>query len=295
MNLKKISLAFVFFILALAGPLPGPAAALAGHFLWRVESPGGGRIFVAGSIHLARAGLYPLPPAIMEAFGQSAVLAVEINTEAVPDRVMRNFLNRRGRSKDPRPLLERLSPATRQALERSGFYSPDLDPLAPWLAALAIQTEALGRQGFSSQYGLDKYFIDLASQRGLEIVELETLEEQMGPLAAMSPEEADLFLRSAIEEMDDLPGTVNAFLDSWRRGEVEAFAALFFQEYDRYPALRPLLDRVIYQRNERLAAGIRDLLESGARAFVVVGAGHLVGERSVLEHLARLGHRVTQL
>lgn len=56
-----------------------------------------------------------------------------------------------------------------------------------------------------------------------------------------------------------------------------------------------------YQRNEQMALRVAELVltgedESGKRVhFVAIGAGHLVGERSVLDYLRSLGFDVKQV
>ncbi len=265
------------------------------NFLWRVES-GAGRVYILGSVHLAYPGLYPLSPTIMTAFDESAALAVEVNTEELPPGTMERFLMLYGLSDDPRPLIDRVSPKTRKELEQSGLYDRRYDRLTPWLAALTIQLEVMRQNGFEPRYGLDRYFIDRAEERAMDIVELESIDDQMNLLVEMNEEEADIFLRSAVEEMERLPDLMNGFLDTWRQGDSPAFARLFFEEYDKYPEMLPLLDKMIHQRNRRMAFEIDKLIKRRDRVyFVVVGAGHLVGEDSVLSLLADEGHHIEQL
>jgi len=265
------------------------------HFLWELSGPYGQKAYIMGSIHLAHAGLYPLDSAITEAFAASSKLVVEINMEDMPIEEVNDYIQRYGYSTDSAPLLNRLAPPTRGVLERSGIYSPQLDPMSPWLAALVIQLEAMQKNGFESRFGLDTHFIGLAKRRQLDILELETIDEQMGLLVNMSEEEADLFLRAAILEMDDLPKIMKNFLATWREGDVPGFSAVFFDEYDKYPELLPLMDKIIFQRNRLMADRIqRQLAGSTETHFIIVGAGHLVGDPSVLSLLADQGYTLTQ-
>ena len=265
-----------------------------GNFLWLVESKSA-KVYVLGSVHLAYPGLYPLSPAIREAFAESEALVVEINTEELPPEYMERFVLLYGLSDDPRPLIDRVSPETRSFLEASGLYDRRYDRLTPWLAALTIQLEVMRQNGFEPQYGLDRHFIKLAQERNMDILELENIDDQMSLMLDMNEEESDIFLRSAVEEMERLPALISGFLDSWRQGDSQGFARLFFEEYDKYPEMLPLLDKMIHQRNRRMAAEIDLLLERRDRVyFVVVGAGHLVGPESILELLAREGYKVEQ-
>ncbi|MDR0881503.1 MAG: TraB/GumN family protein [Candidatus Adiutrix sp.] len=264
-------------------------------FLWEVISPQGGRAYLLGSIHLASPSLYPLSESITGAFSRAGALVVEINTEDMDPDLIGDFIKARGTASDGRPLLERLTPETRDILNQSGFYTDQLASLTPWLAALAIQMAVLQQNGFEGRYGLDKHFIDLAHQRRLAILELETLEEQMGLLADMSEAEADLFLKAAVLEMAGLPGTISDFIAAWQRGDAPGFARIFFREYDKYPELTPLMDKIIFRRSERMAARLDSLITKERALFVVVGAGHLVGPNNALTGLEARGYTVSQL
>lgn len=290
----------IIIVIHLRPPAPEPAAAPGpkpANFLWEATSPGGRTLYLLGSIHLAYPGLYPLNEEIEAAFARSSALVVEINTEEMPDGLLDEYIRANGFAPDAPPLPERLSPATWTALEKSGFYNPALSALKPWLAGLVIQLQALEKNGFHARYGLDLHFIEAAWDRDLEILELETIDDQMGVLINMSPAEADLFLRAAVLEMDDLPELMNAFLDTWRRGDTAGFAAAFFREYDRYPELTPLMDKIIFHRNERMAEKIDQMRQDrdDDHLFVVIGAGHLVSDRSVLTDLEGRGYSIRQL
>lgn len=268
----------------------------AANFIWKVTSKNGGESYIMGSLHLATEGLYPLREPIMSAFARANALAVEVDSDSLPPEAMTNYIMAHGISRDKRPLLERLTPATRAILEKSDYYNPSLSPMAPWLVALAIQMEAMEKFGFKTEYGLDHYFSGLARQRGLKIVSLETLEDQLNLLSEMNEAEADLFLRSTLLELDDLPKTMGTFLDTWNEGDVAGFAAAFFDEYDKYPELLPVLDKLIFLRNKKMAETIDRLLRQSNKVhFIIVGAGHLVGEKSILAHLAAKGYQFQQL
>ena len=268
----------------------------AANFLWQVESPGGGRAYILGSIHLARAGLYPLAEPIMASFRNSRQLAVELDVEALDQAELTAYVSRHGLADDGRPPEERLSPETLEILRQSPFKTDHLKALKPWLAALTLQLDVMRQYGYGEEYGLDRFFLEEAKRRGLAIIELESLAEQMDPLAEMTALESDLFFRATVLELSELSNIMETMFEAWRNGDTEKFARIFFQEYDKYPELTPLLDRVIFRRNEKMAARIDKLLSpAGGPCFIVIGAGHLAGPGSVLELLAEKGHRLTQM
>ena len=48
-------------------------------------------------------------------------------------------------------------------------------------------------------------------------------------------------------------------------------------------------------RNEGMVTKINDMMKAGEKLFVVVGAGHLAGEKSVVDLLKKQGLEVTQI
>ncbi|MDR3037931.1 MAG: TraB/GumN family protein, partial [Candidatus Adiutrix sp.] len=230
------------------------------------------------------------------AFDESGSLAVEINTEALPLETMTGFIATHGLADSGRSLGDYLTPATRETLARSGLNQPEYARYKPWLAALAIQVAALERHGFSAQYGLDKHFLELAAARKLPIVELETFDEQMNLLAGLSEAEAEVFLQATLKEAADLPTLVAGFWSAWLRGDAPGFAELFFKDYNQYPELSGLMEKIITRRNHTMLERLGPLLAAPGRPrFVVIGAGHLVGPEGLLTLLAARNFQVDQL
>jgi len=295
---KKLVLAVfaaLFSTCLIAPDLLAQSSNLKGLFMWEVQGPDSGRAFILGSIHMADQRLYPLDERILEAYQQSGALVVELNSEAISQDKITQYIVSKGMAFDQPPLPERLSPKTREALLSCKYHSPLNNMFKPWLAALVISQQALVGLGVSTDYGLDKYFLDKAKADGLPVLELETFEEQMSVMADMTDDEADLFLWVTIDELKDLPQTIGLFITHWKTGDDKAFASIFFKEYDKYPELAPFRDRLITFRNRLMADRLEAMLKQRKDAlFVVVGAGHLLGEESIQNILAGRGYAVVK-
>ncbi|MGE5894163.1 MAG: TraB/GumN family protein, partial [bacterium] len=61
------------------------------------------------------------------------------------------------------------------------------------------------------------------------------------------------------------------------------------------PAIEPVYEKIIYKRNEGMASKIEGLLKTERTCFIVVGAGHLVGKKSIIELLRPKGYSIRQL
>jgi uncharacterized protein YbaP (TraB family) len=68
-----------------------------------------------------------------------------------------------------------------------------------------------------------------------------------------------------------------------------------FMDLRADPGLRPFFEKLFFERNVGMARKVEGYLASGRDHLVVVGSGHLVGERSVVDLLRRAGYDVRRL
>jgi len=60
-------------------------------------------------------------------------------------------------------------------------------------------------------------------------------------------------------------------------------------------SLAPIVVKLFDERNMRMTSKIEGYLNSSGSYFVIVGAGHLVGKRGIVELLKNKGYGVEQL
>ena len=84
---------------------------------------------------------------------------------------------------------------------------------------------------------------------------------------------------------------VNQLLDVWKSGDGEALAALV---YSASKANAEFYETIYYARNERMSDRLVELLreEPDSTCFAIVGAGHLIGDFSVVDRLEGGGYRM---
>lgn len=263
-------------------------------FLWRVKSPST-TAYVLGSIHLATPKLYPLPRRIEESFDRADVLAVEVNINAIDQIKVQEWLAANGFYPEDQSLEQNLSAKTKAGLARLGIDIQTLNRLRPWLAAITLQAQQLKILGFDEAYGVDKHFLDKADKAKKPIRELESILYQLTCFSGLSEKDQKLFLSVTLAEWDNVAVMVNKIIKAWRIGAAERFEDIFFKQYREHPELNPVAEKLIFQRNAVMAARIEDFLTSQKKYFVIVGAGHLVGEKGVIHLLKAKGYKVEQL
>lgn len=292
-------LAALLLVLALVFPAPAPARGPK-NFVWSVSDASGVKLYVLGSVHLAREDLYPLNPAIEEAFAGSRRLVVEVNMREADEVSLALSMMARGTYQaGGETLFDHLDAAAagllRAALAKSRLPEALVAGMRPWLAALTLEVEILTSMGYAGDQGLDSYFVGKAMGAGMPIGELETAEEQMAVFSEFGPDDGVGLLTATLMEIDSLESDMAKIFEAWRTGDAGAFEEIYFQVYREHPDLSDVLDRLIIRRNDTMTSRLAPYLQGDGPVFVVVGASHLVGPRGILAQLRALGLTVEQL
>ncbi|MDR2404828.1 MAG: TraB/GumN family protein [Deltaproteobacteria bacterium] len=261
-----------------------PLALASSSLLYKISSPQGGEMYILGSIHVGTPDMYPLKPAIYEAFDEAQRLVVELKGDSIENSpsMLKTVLNK-GFYPEKETLYMHLDERQRELIAPFMEYLPlgAKSNMKPWLAAVTIDMVMLTKLGYSSKFGIEKHFEELSSQRGLPVFSIETAGEQLSLFINLTEEESKLLLESSLIELSEVEDFMGEVVSAWKEGDEEEFAAAFFEAYLRWPKLTPLLDKVIYDRNKLMFTRLLPYLELQGRTFVVLGAGHVVSERGV--------------
>lgn len=259
-------------------------------FLWRAQL-GSSTLYMLGSVHVARADLYPLDPRIEAAFAESDTLVLELALDEAAQLGAAQRMMELGRLDPGVRLADVVRPETYELLvetqERHGASLFGLRGFRPWFVALGLTTQALEREGFSASLGIDEHFRRKAEARRGRIVALETVDEQLALFTGLPPEAEEQLLRQTLEEIDDYGAELAATFRAWSKGDAAAMDRLLIGPMrQQYPAL---FAQLFTQRNQAMVQDLLELAETPGRYFVVVGAGHLVGNSGIVDLLRSRG------
>jgi uncharacterized protein len=281
------------FIAGAAGAEPAATGKI---FLWEVKSSTNS-VYLFGSLHVAREDFYPLPKAVEEAYRKADELVVEIDiTDTARMAETFSLLT----YAPPDSLDHHLSPEVWKQVEAASKQTQQdvtsLKPLKPATLASMLALTALAAHGYDPQAGIDLHFLTAAHADGKRIVELETPEYQARILGGLNDADAQAMLSETLEEMrtDDLVRATDELAAAWKAGDEPSVARLL-RETNKDEASKKIFARLFDERNPVMADKIAALASSSERALVVIGAGHLAGDNSVVELLRAKGLRVRQL
>ncbi len=263
-------------------------------FLWKVRSETA-TAYLLGSIHLLRKDMYPLDGKIEEAFDRSGVLVVEADVRGGPGgerrkRILESAMYPPGDSIENHVSKETLDLLTRKFPQ----LSPDrVGRLKPWTLAMTIAVLEYQKMGLDYNHGIDVYFLGKAAD-GKPVREIEGADSVLALLNGFSDEEQDLFLQYTLLDLDEIATKTDRILRAWAAGEAAAMEEIITESLRERPRLLPVFEALFYRRNEKMAGKIEEYLKEKGEFFVVVGAGHLVGEKGIVERLRRKGFAVEQ-
>ena len=82
---------------------------------------------------------------------------------------------------------------------------------------------------------------------------------------------------------------------AWKCGDIDKMGKIITKEFDRFPEASSIYERIFIQRNKNMASKLDGLLKTPYNYFIVVGAGHLVGDKGLIQLLREKGYSLKQL
>ena len=190
-----------------------------------------------------------------------------------------------------------MSAETWQLLEkRAAEAKTGLEPFEsfePWFVALTLVVGSITQIGFDAKAGTEQ--VALAGSVDKQTLGLETVEAQISLFDELSAREQDEMLRGVLAGDPNSVVFLDAVSEAWRCGDAAGVEAAIQAEVDAHPLLTGFYEATFFRRNVGMAEGIREILQEKRSAFIVVGAGHLVGAQGIPALLEQAGFRVEQM
>lgn len=265
--------------------------------LWRVDE-NSSTVYLFGSIHYGKQELYPLPSIIENAFAESDSLIVELNIKSKEFAANASKLLKAGQLPNGKKLPDVLSPSVYRKLEQRfdilGLPIDNFLTFKPWLMTLSLTSFQMLDSGFHPDLGVDAYFLNRAIREKKTIYELETVDDQIGVFDNV---DGELFLAYTLLSLNTFEVDVTKLIKAWRCGDQQNIQGLLHETFsNQISGGDNLLKKILFNRNEKMTKKIIDqYLKTNTTHFLVVGAGHLVGERSIIDLLINAGYEVKRL
>jgi uncharacterized protein YbaP (TraB family) len=265
-------------------------------FLWKIQS-NTNTVYLLGSVHCMKKEMYPLHTQIEDAFQLADILVVEADINDMSRIDLQKMLGSsfyfEGDS-----LEKHISPETFERVKKEfdefGMPSLLITRQKPWFLALTLTSLKLAQLGFDPAYGIDVHFLNAASGKK-KIGELESIDYQIDLLSGFSDSEQEAFLLYALNDMNSLEKNTDALMTAWKTGDTRGMELIIGGNIHKDRTAADIYDKLLYTRNKNMVSKITEYLQTRETYFVIVGAGHLVGERGIVELLRKRGYLVEQL
>lgn len=252
-------------------------------YLWRIEKEGR-TSWLYGTMHFNHIDYAKPGPLIRRSMFSSDVLAVEINFYAPPviadPSTRTTFKLSDGQ-------LEKLRMAyAKDCLTFNVQGTTELGLIAPLIASQAQ------RVALYAGYSPDMRLPQTAQRRGMPIVALETIGQQIAAIAPKSQAEFEQSIDAQLLEIESgkLQTDLLQLNMAWRHNDWSAIIKMEQELTAKQPAASA---RLLEQRNVLMAEKIDALHQQGKRAFVAVGALHMAGRAGLPVLLKEKGYLVT--
>jgi len=265
-------------------------------FLWKIQSDAN-RVYVLGSLHFAKKEMYPLRQEIENAFDQSDFLVVEANVNDAGNvdvqKLMENALYPGSDT-----LEKHVSAETYERVEKEigglGIPLELIHKQKPWFLAMMLEGLESVKLGLDPKLGIDMHFLSKAEGKK-KILELESLDYQISTLSSFSDPEQELLLLYTLKDLNIMEQELDKMIQAWTSGDAKAMESLMTKTASQDKRFSFILEKLLYERNKKMASKIKNFLKAKETYFIIVGAGHLVGNEGIIELLKRDGYRVDQL
>ena len=264
---------------------------------WQVKSDNA-TVYLLGSIHYADESFYPLREEIERAFFSSDHLVVEINIDEQKAMRYRELIRQKGSYQGDRTIRDEISEETYRQLEyrlnRLGMPMHMVHKQKPGVLVLTLTAVQVMNMGLMPDLGIDAYFLRSASKINKNIIELETVDEQLDVFLNIT--DGDLLLREALFSLNEADMLMMDMIFCWKKGDEACLEGILFEDaLSSYPSFVSIYDILFFKRNEDMANDIKTFLGSEGTYFVVIGAGHLVGDKGIPKLLKKSGYKVRRL
>jgi hypothetical protein len=264
--------------------------------LWRAQSATA-TVYLLGSIHYADDGFYPLRRQIEQAFDQADRLVVEVNMDAAGVDRVKQLIEKQGSYQGSDTIRNHIHADTHanllKQLQQLNIPYALVAQQKPGILIMTLTSAQLMRQGFNPEQGIDAHFLRRAQAQKKPVLELETIEQQLNLLLNIA--DGDLLLQETLSESEQMEETMSSLVRDWKKGDEKRLNTLLFDDVlAQYPAYLSIYEQLFFRRNLAMAEKIEHYLQTDHSYFVIIGAGHLLGDKGVVALLNNKGHKVVR-
>jgi uncharacterized protein YbaP (TraB family) len=272
--------------------------------LWEIERDGRPASYLFGTVHLTDERVTRLSPAVETALAESKTIALEVSdlSEKATTSVIAKSAPLVMFTDGQR--LDKLLPSNeyetvKSIITRSGMPADLAALFKPWIVTMILSVSDCERA--KVQEGarvLDMKIAEIGTKRGMKVVGLETIPQQLEALASVPQSQQLKMLRASLKFADRTNDMMETLVQLYLHRKISA--AVPFQIAMAHEvgigdeAFAGFQQKLLVERNAKMQLSAEPLLEEGG-AFIAIGALHLPGKKGLVALLREAGYTVTAI
>lgn len=269
-----------------------PVAASAAPALWEV-SDADSKVWLFGSIHVLPKDVTWRTPELDDVLAHADAVYFEADIGPLGQLALVISSIRMGFGAKA-DWLATLSAEQKARLEAAaaplGLGTAQLAGYQPWLAEAMIEEKLIEKLGYSPALGVDTILQgELPKEKKAYF---ETVGAQMALLGADPVDQQVRRLMTTVDTIADVPKQMADMTAAWVAGDTDALG----KQIEDDPTMdEGFTQALVLDRNANWLKTIEGLLADNRQDLIVVGAGHLAGDGSVVELLGKAGFTVQRI
>lgn len=272
--------------------------------LWKVERAGAAPSYLFGTVHLTDGRVTTLSASVKSALAGAETVVLEVAdlspsaTSQAISEAAKLVMFTDGRRLD-QMLSESEYEKVKSAISRAGMPSEFAALFRPWIVSMMMAVSECER--LKVQEGakvLDAKIAEAARARDVPVYGLETIEDQLGAMAAVPDKDQLEILRASLafaDRSNDIMETMLQLYLNRRMGAAWPLQiALAGKAGIGSDAFNSFQEELVTRRNIKMRDNALGYLQKG-NAFIAVGALHLSGKSGVVQLLREAGYAVTAI
>lgn len=272
--------------------------------LWKIERDGRPASYLFGTVHLTDERVTRFSPAMEKALADSKTIALEVSdlTENATTSVIAKsaplVMFTDGQRLD-RLLSNTEYETVKGIIVRSGMPADFAALFKPWIVTMILSVSDCERSKVQrGERVLDMKIAEFGNARGMPVIGLETIPNQLEALADVPQSQQVNMLRASLkfaDRTDDLMETlVRLYLDRKISAAMPFQIALARKVGIGDEAFAGFQQKLLVERNAKMSIAAAPLLDQGG-VFIAIGALHLPGKNGMVSILRQSGYTVTPI
>lgn len=258
---------------------------------YKVEKDGN-YLYLGGSVHVGKEVKFI--DSVEKAYKESIGVGVEVDIQS--NKISEN-MNKESMYPEGDNLLNHITPETKEKIENIiSELGLKLDYKQYKLWALqSVMTTAIANKAELSVYnGIDYKFITKANVDKKPVISLENLDIQLKALT-VGGDEYQIELFNNYPSIEEQQKALEELYKSVINGDIPQIEKYTAAIDSGSKLSRESYESLVVERNKNMTSKIEGFISENKKYFIVVGAGHVVGEDGIIKALEDKGYSITRL